>query len=54
MERSFNRNGFVSDVVDGLVVVDLAGLTPAVLEKYLGARALRGSARRMGSKKTSL
>jgi hypothetical protein len=25
-----------SDVLDGLVVVDLAGLAPAVLEKYLG------------------
>jgi putative hemolysin len=33
---AFNVDRAFSDVVDGLVVVDLAGLAPAVLEKYLG------------------
>jgi putative hemolysin len=34
---AFNVDRAFSDVVDGLVVVDLAGLAPAVLEKYLGS-----------------
>lgn len=33
---AFNVDRAFSDVVDGLVVVDLAGLAPPVLEKYLG------------------
>jgi hypothetical protein len=33
---AFNVDRAFSNVVDGLVVVDLAGLNPAVLDKYLG------------------
>jgi putative hemolysin len=39
---AFNVDRAFSDVVDGLVVVDLAGLAPAVLEKYLGRDGAAG------------
>ncbi len=39
---AFNVDRAFSDVVDGLVVVDLAGLAPAVLEKYLGREGAAG------------
>jgi putative hemolysin len=39
---AFNVDRAFSNVVDGLVVVDLAGLAPAVLEKYLGREGAAG------------
>ncbi len=39
---AFNVDRAFSDVVDGLVVVDLARLTPPVLEKYLGREGAAG------------
>ena len=39
---AFNVDRAFSDVVDGLVVVDLARLTPTVLEKYLGREGAAG------------
>ena len=52
---AFNVDRAFSDVVDGLVVVDLARLAPAVLEKYLGREGAAGFRRApTESKKTSL
>jgi putative hemolysin len=39
---AFNVDKAFSGVVDGLVVVDLARLTPAILEKYLGCEGAAG------------
>ena len=39
---AFNVDRSFSGVLDGLVVVDLARLAPAVLEKYLGREGAAG------------
>jgi hypothetical protein len=39
---AFNVDRAFSNVVVGLVVVDLARLAPAVLEKYLGSEGAAG------------
>jgi putative hemolysin len=51
---AFNVDRAFSDVVDGLMVVDLARLAPTVLEKYLGKEGAAGFREQHGLKKQSL
>jgi putative hemolysin len=51
---AFNVDRAFSDVVDGLMVVDLARLAPPVLEKYLGKEGATGFRERHNLKKQSL
>jgi putative hemolysin len=51
---AFNVDRAFSDVVDGLMVVDLARMAPAVLEKYLGKEGAIGFREHHGAKKQSL
>ena len=39
---AFNVDRAFSDVLDGLIMVDLARLTPLALEKYLGQEGAAG------------
>jgi putative hemolysin len=51
---AFNVDRAFSDVVDGLIVVDLARMAPTVLEKYLGKEGATGFREHHGIKKQSL
>ncbi len=51
---AFNVDRAFSDVIDGLMVVDLARLGPTVLEKYLGKEGANGFRQYHGVKKQSL